>query len=143
MWWCECKAATRRGASSGYSWPHHGPVVEGRCFSQVSINWRDVTRHIGFFGPGLLSPMYLHTHSLFKHRCSAGGDRVSRSRLVVGLFDFMLSVGKCWLGLFLQGINDIYLLGLGWALAYTNARASDAATELDRGGSGVRRRAVP
>ena len=32
---------------------------------------------------------------------------------------------------------------LGWALAYTNARASDAATELDRGGSGVRRRAVP
>ena len=48
MWWCECKAATRRGASSGYSWPHHGPVVEGRCFSQVSINWRDVARHIGF-----------------------------------------------------------------------------------------------
>ena len=41
VWWCECKAATRRGASSGYSWPHHGPVVEGRCFSQVSINWRD------------------------------------------------------------------------------------------------------
>ena len=30
-----------------------------------------------------------------------------------GLFDFMLSVGKCWLGLFLQGISDIYLLGLG------------------------------
>ena len=113
MWWCECKAATRRGASSGYSWPHHGPVVEGRCFSQVSINWRDVTRHIGFFGPGLLPPTYLHTHSLFKHRCSVGGDRVSRSRLVVGLFDFMLSVGKCWLGLFLQGISDINLLGLG------------------------------
>ena len=48
MWWCECKAATRRGASSGYSWPHHWPVVEGRCFYQVSINWRDVARHIGF-----------------------------------------------------------------------------------------------
>ena len=66
MWWCACKAATRRGTSSGYSWPHVGPVVEGRCFSQVSINWRDVTRHIGFIGPGLLPPpyTYIHIHSL-------------------------------------------------------------------------------
>ena len=65
MWWCECRAATRRGASSGYSWPHHGPVVEGRCFSQVSINWRDVTRHLDLFGPGILPPYtYIHIHSL-------------------------------------------------------------------------------
>ena len=62
MWWCACKAATHRGALSGYSWPHVGPVVEGRCFSQVS-NWRDVARHNGFHGPCLYySPTYLYTH---------------------------------------------------------------------------------
>ena len=71
-----------------------------------------------------------------------GGDRVSRSRLVVGLFDFMLSVGAGSASACRGSV--IYICwGWGWALAYTNARASDAATELDRGGSGVRRRAVP
>ena len=113
MWWCACKAATRRGASSGYSWPHVWPVVRELFFP--GKYWRDVTGHTGFFGPGLLPPppIYLHTQTLFNHGCSVGGGRVSRSRLVVGLFDSMLSVGKCWLGLFLQGNSDIYLLGLG------------------------------